>query len=174
MTDDVTATTGSQPVSNADSSLDPAPLAGPAPAMRAESAGALTAGDMNLRMGGVGALRADRVQVQLGGVGAAQATQVDVQLGGVGAVLAREAHVQIGTAGSIAARDAYVEQGLVRTLVAQRVTINRPTGVLVMIAQHVSGDVRPMIDWRGALAAGAAIGLGLVLSRIRRDWAKRG
>ena len=43
-----------------------------------------------------------------------------------------------------------------RTLIAQEVTINRPTGVLVMIAQRVSGDVRPVLDWRGALAAGAA------------------
>ena len=38
-----------------------------------------------------------------------------------------------------------------------------------MIAQHVSGDVRPLVDWKGALAAGAAIGLGVAVSRIGRD-----
>jgi hypothetical protein len=124
-------------------------------------------------MGGIGAADAEDVFVQWGGVGAARAEQLDVELGGVGAALAGEAHLSLAVAGSIAARDAYVEQSFVRTLIAQRVTVSRPTGVLVMIAQHVSGDVRPVVDWKGALAAGAAIGLGLAVSRFRREWLGR-
>ncbi len=42
-----------------------------------------------------------------------------------------------GYAGAIAAREVTIEQGLVRTLIAQQVTVNRPSGVLVLIAQHV-------------------------------------
>jgi hypothetical protein len=41
-----------------------------------------------------------------------------------------------------------------------------------MIAQHVSGEIRPLLDWRGALAFGAAFGLvsGLVRAgRTRRN-----
>ena len=64
-----------------------------------------------------------------------------------------------GFAGSVIAREATVEQAIVRTMIAQRVTVTRPTGVLVMIAAKVEGEVRPLLDWRGALAAGCAIGL---------------
>jgi hypothetical protein len=71
-------------------------------------------------------------------------------------------------ASSVVAREATLEQSLVRTLVAQRVTVARPTGVLVMIAQHVSGDVRPVVDWRGALAFGAAFGVITVAWRAFR------
>ena len=49
---------------------------------------------------------------------------------------------------SIVAREATVEQSFVRTLIAQHVTIARPSGVLVLIAGRVEGDVRPVIDWR--------------------------
>ena len=62
-----------------------------------------------------------------------------------------------------------IEQGLVRTMIAQQVTVNRPTGVLVMIAQRVSGDIRPVLDWRGALAAGAGFALVTALvAAVRR------
>ncbi len=73
-----------------------------------------------------------------------------------------------GFAGSIAAREATLEQGIVRTLIAQRVTVNRPSAVVVMIAQHVSGDVRPLLDWRGAIVAGAAFGLVTAIVKAAR------
>ena len=77
-----------------------------------------------------------------------------------------------GYAGVIAAREATIEQGLVRTLIAQQVTVNRPTGVLVMIAQQVSGDVRPLLDWRGALVVGGAF--AVVASLLRGTRGVRG
>jgi hypothetical protein len=169
MIDDDTATMGSAPEPGEDVGLEPTASIGDAAATSTGSVGMLTAGDVDLRLGGIGALKAEDTFVQWGGVGAAQTEQLDVELGGVGAVLAGEAHLSLGVAGSIAARDAFVEQSFVRTLIAQRVTVNRPTGVLVMIAQHVSGDVRPVIDWRGAMAAGAAIGLGVAVSRLWRE-----
>jgi hypothetical protein len=135
--------------------------------------GALSARNLDLRMSAIGAANAEDVFVQLGAVGAVRSEQLDVELGSVGAALAGEAHVSLGVAGSIASRDAYVEQSFVRTLIAQRVIIQRPSGVLVMIAQHVSGEVRPVVDWKGALAAGAAIGVGLAVSRLGRDWMAR-
>jgi hypothetical protein len=69
----------------------------------------------------------------------------------------------------VIAREATVEQGLVRTLIAQHVTFSRPSGVLVMIAGRVDGDVRPVLDWRGALVAGLAFGLvGALVGGLRR------
>jgi hypothetical protein len=53
-------------------------------------------------------------------------------------------------------------------VIAQRVTINRPSAIGILIAQHVHGDVRPLIDWRGALAAGAVIGMGAAVGIAAR------
>ncbi len=138
--------------------------------LRVERAGLVeaSAGNLDLRMGAIGALDAEEVFVQWGAVGAARAERLDVELGTLGAALAGEARMSLGIAGSVAARDAVLEQSFVRTLIAQRVTANRPTGVVVMIAQHVSGDVRPLLDWRGAIFAGAAFGLVTAAVRVIR------
>ena len=127
-----------------------------------------TAGSVDVKLGGIGRLDAEEVFVQWGGVGAARADRLGVEFGSVGAALAGEIRVTQGFAGSVVTRDATLEQSFVRTLVAQRVTVNRPTGVLVMIAQRVSGDVRPVLDWRGALAAGAAFGVVTMAWRALR------
>ena len=127
-----------------------------------------TADSVEIRMGGIGALDADEVFVQWGGIGAARAQRVGVEFGSVGAAMAGEIRLTQGYAGSVVAREATIEQGIVRTLVAQRVHIARPSAVLVMIAQHVSGEVRPLLDWRGALAFGAAFGLVSGLLKLVR------
>lgn len=131
--------------------------------------GEATAGSVEVHVGGIGALEAEDVFVQWGGVGAARADRLAVEFGSVGAALAGEMRLTQGFASAVAAREATIEQALVRTLIAQEVTINRPTGVLVMIAQRVSGDVRPVLDWRGALAAGAAFALITALIRGARE-----
>jgi hypothetical protein len=124
---------------------------------------------VDVRFGGIGRLDAEEVFVQWGGIGAARADRVGVEFGSVGASLAGELRITQGMASGVVAREATLEQSLVRTLIAQRVTVARPTGVLVMIAQHVSGDVRPVIDWRGALAFGAVFGVIAVAWRALRD-----
>lgn len=148
--------------------LPPVPATGSVSVLRGGIAEA-NVGSAEVRLGGIGRLRADDVFVQWGGVGAARADRVSVEFGSVGAALAGELRVTQGGAGSVLAREATVEQGFVRTLVAQRVTVTRPSAVLVMIAQHVSGEVRPLLDWRGALAAGAALGVVTALLRGRRQ-----
>ena len=127
-----------------------------------------TADTVEIRLGGIGSLDADEVLVQWGGIGAARAQRVGVEFGSVGAAMAGEIHVTQGYAASVLAREATIEQGFVRTLIAQRVHVTRPSAVLVMIAQHVSGEVRPLLDWRGALAFGAAFGLVSGLFRLAR------
>lgn len=126
----------------------------------------VSGGNVDVRQGGVGRLEAEEVFVQWGGVGAARADRLGVELGGVGAALTGELEVSQGFAGTVVARQATLEQSFVRTLIAQEVTATRPTGVLVLIAQRVSGDIRPVLDWRGALAFGVAF--GLVAGVLRR------
>jgi hypothetical protein len=166
---------------------DPQPEAAPAPApapaveteprpsaalasLRMERGGIAeaTADTVDVRMGGIGRLTADDVYVQWGGVGAARAQKVSVEMGSVGAALAGDLSVSQGFAGSVIAREAVVEQGVVRTLIAGHVTITRPSAVLVLIAGRVTGEVRPLMDWRAALAAGAGFALvAALLARLR-------
>ncbi len=125
-----------------------------------------TAQQVEVRMGGIGQLEADDVFVSWGGVGAARAEQVSVEFGSVGAVLAGELRVSQGSVGVAAAREVNIEQSFVRTLIAQDVRITRPSAVLVLLAARVEGSVRPLLDWRSALAFGAAF--GLVSALVRR------
>lgn len=126
---------------------------------------------VRVQLGGIGTAHAEQVSVAAGGIGAARADRVDVRFGSVGAGLAGELHVSQGSAGVVVAREATVAQGFVRTLVARDVTITRPSAVMLLIAARVSGDVRPLLDWRGALAAGLGFGIvtGLVRAVTRRS-----
>jgi hypothetical protein len=130
--------------------------------------GEATAGTVEVRQGGIGRLEAEDVLVAQGGIALARGDRIAVELGGIGAALANDLRVTQGAVGSAIARTATIEQGLVRTLVAQEVRFERPSGVLVLLAARVSGDVRTLLDWRGALAFGAAFGVVTALLRGRR------
>lgn len=114
---------------------------------------------VEVHQGAVGRVDAVDVAVTQGVVGAARGDRVSVEMGVLGAALGGEVSVSQGAVGTMIAREARVEQSFVRTLVAQTVNVHRPSAVLFMVAQRVSGDVKVLLDWRGALAFGAAAGL---------------
>ena len=148
----------------------PEPVPGPS-VIRLERGGIdeAVADRVEVRLGGIGRLQAQDVAVKWGGVGTARADRITVDRGSVGAALTGDLRVSQGMARTVVARDARLEQSFVRTLIAGRVIAERPTGVFVMIARHVSGDIRPVLDWRGALAFGAALGVVVSLFRgVRR------
>jgi hypothetical protein len=124
---------------------------------------------VEVHQGAVGRVDTSELTVTQGAIGAARADRIDVQMGAIGAVMSRDLSITQGGAGSVLAQDVQVDQSFVRTLVAREVTFRKPSAALVVIAQRVSGDVRVLLDWRGALAFGAAFGLlsGL-LRRARR------
>jgi hypothetical protein len=103
----------------------------------------------------------------MGGVGLARADRVNVELGGLGVAFAREAQLTQGVARTVVAQDVRVEQGLVGSMLAGRATFDRQSGVLMLIAGRVEGPVKTILDWRSALAFGAAFGLlwGIVRRR---------
>lgn len=114
---------------------------------------------VEVHQGAVGRIDATEVEVSQGAVGGVRADRILVQMGAIGGVLGDEIEISQGGAGSILARQVRIEQSLVRTLIAQQVEIHRPSAVLVLVAQRVSGDIRPLLDWRGALAFGLAVGV---------------
>jgi len=130
--------------------------------------GHATADRVDLRVGGISRLEADDVFVQYGGVALGRAATLSVEWGAVGAAAAGELRVQQGLARGVIAREATVDQGIVRTLIAQRVTVTRPSAALLVLAARVDGEVRALLDWRGALALGLGLGLAGALGRLLR------
>jgi hypothetical protein len=53
-------------------------------------------------------------------------------------------------------------------VVAANVRFERPTAVVFLVARKVEGEVRAILDWRGALVFGIAAGFVMSLFRRRR------
>lgn len=114
---------------------------------------------VEVHQGAVGRVDATQLTVTQGAIGGAKGERIDVQMGAVGAALGGHVAVEQGFAGTVLAQEARVEQSVVRTLIARDVTFGRPSVVVFMLAQRVSGELRVLLDWRGALAFGAAFGV---------------
>lgn len=129
---------------------------------------AVGADDVAMRRSAVGRIDGGRVSVEQGAVGAVRADQVSVDRGAVGAVLAGEVEISRGYARSILARQVQIDRGAARVVIAADVRSQQST-VMFLVARRVSGDMRVLFDWRGALAFGAAAGVVLtLLARARR------
>jgi hypothetical protein len=106
----------------------------------------------------------------MGAVGLARGERVSAELGSIGVAIAGEVSVTQSFVRSVVARDVHIRQGGAGAVVAANVTLEKQTGTLVLIARRVEGDVRTVLDWRGALAAGAALGIAIgLLSRRKHD-----
>ena len=119
----------------------------------------IAAGPMTVTQGAIGRADATSLEVHQGAVGGARADNVAVERSALGIAVASEVQVRQGVVGSILAGSARVEQSFVRTLVAGEVKVEHATGVGILLARKVVGDVKVILDWRGALAFGAAAGI---------------
>ena len=79
----------------------------------------------------------------MGGVALARAERVSVEMGGMGISFAREAHLTQGAARSLIAKDVHVDQSLVGTVLAGRMTFERPSAIFLLVAGKVSEWSRP-------------------------------
>lgn len=127
-----------------------------------------TLASLEMTQGAIGRLDAEEVSVAFGAIGATRADRVTVELGSVGAAMANELTVTQGAAGTVLAGNATLDGAIVRTLVARRVVVTRPTVVGFLVARRVNGDVRALFDWRGAVVFGLIVGLVAGLGRRRR------
>jgi hypothetical protein len=121
---------------------------------------------VELRLSAVGMVDAADISFAQGALGAARADNVVVEQGALGAALADRVEVSRGYARSILARQVQLDSAAARVIVAADVTAER-TAVMFLIARRVAGDVRVLLDWRGAVAFGAAVGLVMGLLRRR-------
>ena len=139
--------------------------------LKGESLPEATLASREIHQGGIGRVFARDVTVGRSVIGGARADRVSVSQGALGGALADTVSLYQGAAGAVIAREARVDQSIVGRLIAQDVHVERPSAVLVLIAQRASGDIRVLFDWKSALALGGAIGLvsGLVRRITRRN-----
>jgi len=147
--------------------------AAPVPSL-AEDGAPIEADHVSVTMGAVGRVDSERLEVDRGAVGGVRANSVALHQGAIGGALAGQATIRQSVVRGLAARQATVEQSFVRTLVGLEVRVERASFIGVLMARRVTGDVRVLLDWRGALALGAAFGLvaGLV-GRLRGGTRRR-
>lgn len=115
-----------------------------------------TAEAIDIHQGGIVHATASDIAVDTGGIVLAQGETISLDRGVLGAAIGGELRVVQSAANLVGARDAIVDQSLVMTMVGADVTIRQPSAIGVLIAGRVEGSVRPILDWRGALAFGAA------------------
>jgi hypothetical protein len=123
---------------------------------------------LEFERGAIGGVRATDVTARLAVVGGIAANHASVEMGVVSGIVAREATVQQGLVRGVLAQNARVEQALVRVVVANTVRTGPTTGILVAVARRIDGEAKILVDWRGALAFGAALGAFLALIRVAR------
>jgi hypothetical protein len=120
-------------------------------------AGMLEGGDVRaenvtLSQGGARDIEATTVSITQGGAAQVRAQQMTLSQGGV--AVARTESLTVGEGGSAFA------------VMSDQATINDGGNVLLLVAGEVSGDARPVLDWRAALAF--AVGLVVAWRLVRR------
>jgi hypothetical protein len=148
------------------------PVADLAPVAAVADGGSVVADRTDLASTAVGRFEGGDLSVSMGAVGAARAERVSVDKGAIGAAMADRVEVSRGYARSILARNVQLDRAAARVVVAAEVNAQR-SAVLFLVARRVSGDVKVLLDWRGAIAFGAVAGVLAGLLRRGRNGSKR-
>ena len=108
-----------------------------------DESGDVRAENVMLNQGGARDINATTVSITQGGASRVSAEQMNVSQGGV--ALAKTENLTVADGGSAFA------------VLSDHATVNEGGNVLVLIAGEVSGDARPLLDWRSALALAAGL-----------------
>ena len=113
-------------------------------------------------------VRAEHVEISQGGAGTIEATTVSLQQGGAGRVSAHELSVAQGGVGMARVDNLRLESDSgAFAIIADEAHVASDANVFVLIARNVTGDVRPLLDWRAVAAFGAALVGAVALLRRR-------
>ena len=108
-----------------------------------DESGDVRAENVTLSQGGARDIVATTVSITQGGAAQVRAEQMNLSQGGV--ALAKTENLTVADGGSAFA------------VLSDHATVNEGGNVLVLLAGEVSGDARPLLDWRSALALGAGL-----------------
>ncbi len=117
--------------------------------------------------GAVSGLDAERIDFTLGAVGMARGRDVRIGQAAVGLAMGDEIELRQSSVRFALARDSVrLDTSAAATVIGNHVDVGPRTAVAVLVARHVEGDVRPLLDWRGAAVFGAVFALvGAVVGR---------
>lgn len=168
--DAVAAPVGAEVAGGPASAAAPAPAVMPmlAPTRGTGSIDRLEVDVLEFDRGAIGGVRAGDVAVRQAVVGGIAAGHASVEMGLVSGIAARDVTVQQGAVRGVLAQRVHVEQAVVRSVVANQVTTGPTTGILVAVARQIDGEAKILLDWRGGLAFGAALGAFLALIALGR------
>ncbi len=110
-------------------------------------------------------VRAKKVSVSWGGIGQARAEEIALNTGGIVAATAGSIEITKGAVVWARADELGVNRCQIRYVRAGRAEL-QDTTVGLLLAREVRGDVRVLLDQKGALLAGLAAGLVLGLLRL--------
>lgn len=122
---------------------------------------------VNIQNGGARDIDATNVSITQGGARDIEATTVTVNQGGVGRIQADAVSVSQGGVGLVRAEQLTIQDGgAAFAIMTDKATLDPESSVFLLIAGSTTGDVKPVLDWRAALAVGA--GFAFVLTALRR------
>jgi hypothetical protein len=125
--------------------------------------------------GAVSGLEADRIDFTLGAVGMARGRDIRIGQAAVGLAVGDEIELRQSSVRLALARESVrLDTAAAATVIGNHVDVGPRTAVAVLVAGHVEGDVRPLLDWRGAAVFGAVFALvGAVVRRGPRKGGSR-
>lgn len=98
-------------------------------------------------------VRAERVEIRQGGAARIEAQSVSLFQGGASRVSASDVSITQGGAAMVRTGVLRLESGAsAMAVAANRAELRDGSRVMILLARQVNGSVRPIIDWRGALA----------------------
>ncbi len=122
--------------------------------------GAVAGPDAHAGPGAVGSLDADRIDFMLGAVGMARGRDVRIGQAAVGLAVGDEIELRQSSVRVALARESVrLETAAAATVIGNHVDVGPRAAVAILIAGRVEGDVRPLLDWRGAAVFGAVFAL---------------
>jgi hypothetical protein len=147
---------------------EPAETGAPPVASAPRTADRIEVERLDFERGAIGGVKATDVAVRQAVVGGIAAGRASVEFGLVNAMAAREATLQQGVVRGVVAQSVHLEQAIVRSVVANRVETGPTTAIVVALARRIDGEARILLDWRGALALGAVLGVAYAAVRLLR------
>ena len=116
---------------------------------------------------GTETIRADSVTVSQASAKSIEASSVSITEGAAANITAEELNVQQGAVALARTENLTVKaEASAFAVYAENATVEEGANVFLLISRSVDGEVRPVLDWRAALAIGG--GFALVLSILRR------
>jgi hypothetical protein len=119
---------------------------------------------IEIRQGGIAKSNTDQLVLQEGAIGISQSKSAQITASRIGGMLIQGAATVDQSAARVVAAggDVSLDQSLIGLTVARNARVQN-SGVFLLLAQHVDGDVKPVFGPRESIFFGAAAGISIAI-----------